>query len=52
MLITIIPLLAAILGVLIYALASNAKVAELGRIMFACGLLVLLAEMAHHVVRL
>lgn len=34
------PALVAVLGVLVYALASNPKVAELGRIAFFCGLLV------------
>ncbi len=51
MLITIIPLLAAIIGLLIYALSTD-KAAEAGRITFACGLLVVLASLAHHVVRL
>jgi Na+/phosphate symporter len=39
MIITIVPLLVAIIGLLMYLLASNAKVAEVGRIMFGCGLL-------------
>jgi hypothetical protein len=36
------PLLVAIIGLLVYALSSNTKVAELGRLAFACGLLVAL----------
>ena len=36
------PALVALVGVLMYALASNGKVAEIGRIMFAFGLLVFL----------
>lgn len=35
------PVLLAVVGVVTYALASNGKVAELGRIAFFCGLLVL-----------
>jgi SpoU rRNA methylase family enzyme len=41
-----IPLLVAILGVLVYALSSNAKVVELGRIAYAFGLLVTLVQCA------
>lgn len=47
--IAILPLVVAVLGALVYALATNAKAAELGRIAFACGLLVaLLAFGATH----
>ena len=35
-------LLVSIIGCLVYALSNNAKVAELGRIAFACGLLAFL----------
>jgi hypothetical protein len=35
-------LLVSLLGLLIYALASSPKAAEVGRLMFACGLLVFL----------
>lgn len=35
-------LLCALIGVLMYALCENAKLAELGRIMFFCGLLAFL----------
>jgi Na+/phosphate symporter len=38
--------LIALAGVLIYALAANPKAVEIGRIMFACGLLVALLEFA------
>ncbi len=51
-LITTIPLLVALAGALIYLLTNNAKAAELGRVMFACGLLVALFGVASHVVRL
>lgn len=33
------PLLCAIIGALIYALAANPKAAEMGRLLFACGVL-------------
>lgn len=33
------PLIVAVAGVVIYALAMPAKPAEIGRLMFACGLL-------------
>jgi hypothetical protein len=42
-----IPGLVAIVGALAYALATNVKIAELGRIAFAFGLLVVLLTLAH-----
>lgn len=39
-------LLFAIIGLLIYAFAANAKAAEAGRICFFCGLLVFLLQVA------
>lgn len=51
MMITIVPLLAAIVGVLLYVLASNTKVVEIGRILFWTGVLVTLMALAHHTVR-
>ena len=42
MIIAWLAILVCIAGALIYAFASNAKVAEIGRLMFACGLLVAL----------
>src|SRR3954470_19496006 len=51
MLITVIPLLVCLLGLLAYALSANAKVVELGRLAFACGLLVTLWSLAGHTVR-
>lgn len=47
-----IPFLVCIIGALVYALATNGKVAELGRIAYGCGLLIFLAELAGHVVSL
>ena len=52
MLITLIPLAAAILGLLIYGLASHAKVAEIGRALLWCGVLVTLLTVARSAVRL
>lgn len=52
MAIAIVPILFLILGLLLYALASNGKVAELGRITFACAMLITLWTLAAKVVRL
>lgn len=48
----IVPLLVALIGLVTYALATNAKIAEIGRLAYACGLLVTLFEIATHVVKL
>jgi len=48
----ILPALVAVLGALAYAITQNAKVAELGRLAYACGLLVTLFVVAQHVARL
>ena len=47
----LLPLLVSILGVLLYALAANPKGQEIGRLAYACGLLVVLLEVANHVVK-
>lgn len=52
MVIVLVPVLAAVLGVLIYVLASNPKAAELGRLLSFAGMLVALLVLAQHVVRL
>jgi hypothetical protein len=52
MIITIVPLLVAIIGLLMYLLSSNAKVAEVGRLMFACGLLAWLFSTSRASVRI
>lgn len=41
------PLLVAIIGVLMYALCVNPKLAEIGRIAFFCGLLAFLLGSPH-----
>ncbi len=50
--IAIIPLIACIIGALVFVLASNSKLQELGRGAYWCGLLVTLFVLARHVVRL
>lgn len=52
MIIAIVPVIVTIVGVLAYALASNAKIAEIGRLAYACGLLVTLFTLASKVIRL
>ena len=38
------PVLVLLIGLLVYAFSSNVKVAELGRLAFACGLLAALLQ--------
>jgi len=52
MLIAIIPVIAALIGVLVYALSSNAKAQEIGRALMWCGFLVTLFVAAQRVVKL
>jgi type III secretory pathway component EscS len=47
----LLPLLVAIVGLLVYALAASTKLQEAGRLAYACGLLVTLLEVAGHVIR-
>ncbi len=44
----IIPILVAIVGLVTYALAANPKAAEVGRILFFCGALVLCFVFSGH----
>jgi Na+/phosphate symporter len=46
------PLLVCLVGLLIYALSKNGDVKEIGRIMFAFGLLVVLLGSGSEMVRL
>jgi hypothetical protein len=50
--ITVVPLLAAIIGLLMYVLASNAKVSEVGRIVFMTAILVVWFTMAGKTIRI
>ncbi len=52
MLIALAPLLFAVVGALLYALAGNPKAAELGRLTFAAGMIALAFALASHVVKL
>jgi hypothetical protein len=45
-------LLVALSGLLLYVLASNAKVVELGRLAFACGLLAFLLKVSEPLINI
>lgn len=46
----LLSLLVALIGLLLYVLATNVKVVELGRLSFACGLLAFLIKAAEPVI--
>lgn len=50
--IALIPALVALGGALVYALASNPKVAEIARIAFLCGLMALMFALSSSHVRI
>lgn len=50
--IAIVPVLAIILGALVYGLATNGKVQELGRLTFGAGMLVWIFQLASRTVEL
>jgi len=52
MALAIVPVVFAVVGLLVYALSSNAKLSEIGRLLFACSFLVLMFVLAHHVIKL
>lgn len=52
MAVAVAPMAVAVAGLLLWALASNPKASEAGRILFFCGVLVLTASMAKETVRL
>ncbi len=52
MLISYLPLLICIIGLLIYALAANPKIAEIGRTMMWTGMLVTLMTLASKTIKL
>jgi hypothetical protein len=45
----VLPLAVALVGVLMYALCTNGKLQEIGRLSFACGLLAFLLQAGPHV---
>jgi len=47
----LVPFVVALAGALVYAIAANPKVSELGRLAFACGFLWLVYLFAGHTVR-
>ena len=48
----LIPALVCLIGLLMYALCVNGKLAEIGRIMFAFGLLITLMQLPTHAVNI
>ncbi len=50
--ISAVPLLVAVIGLLVYILAANPKAAEAGRLLFATGALAFLLSVANQTVRL
>jgi len=50
--IAVAPLLTAVVGLLVYVLASNTKVVEVGRALMWCGILVTLLTLASRVVKI
>lgn len=48
----LVPFLVCLIGLIVYALSNNAKVAELGRLAFSVGLLVTLLDIGGAAVRL
>lgn len=48
----LIPFLACLIGVIVYALSSNGKVMEIARAAIWCGLFWTIAEVVHGTVRL
>lgn len=51
LIVAIVPALVCLIGALVYALSSNGKVVELGRLAFLAGLIALCFAFASHVVR-
>lgn len=52
MFIALVPLFVAIVGLLMWCLAANSKVSEIGKIMFFCGLLALMFSSARETIRI
>ncbi len=52
MFIALVPLFVAIVGLLMFILASNPKVSEIGKMMFFCGLMALMFSSARESIRI
>lgn len=52
MVIAIVPALAAVIGLIVWFVASNARVSEAGKLVFFAGMLALLFALMHHTVRI
>jgi Na+/phosphate symporter len=50
--IALVPLVVCVVGALLYALSSNPKISEMGRLAFFAGLLALMLAMAGHTVKI
>lgn len=50
--VALVPILGVIAGALLYGLASNPKVAEIGRLIFAASMLALMLAWTGHSIRL
>ena len=50
--IALVPIICAILGALAYALSANAKVAELGRLLFLASVIALMFAFSAHTVKM
>ncbi len=49
--ITVVPVLIALAGALLYALSTNPKTAQMGLVAFGCGLLVFCFALSGHVIK-
>lgn len=52
MVIAIVPALAAVIGLVVWFVASNARVSEAGKLVFFAGMLALLFALMNHTVRI
>jgi Na+/phosphate symporter len=52
MLISIVAVIVALVGLILYLLASNPKAAEIGRILFFCGVMAAVLAAGNHTIHL
>lgn len=52
LIVTVVPVLIALAGALVFAFSSNPKASQLGLVAFGCGLLVFCFALSGHVVRI